>query len=124
MIPHNTCRKLSNSTRPIQYLIILITLLIVTSCTPIVNVHGKILVNDDIQNIKVGVSKRENVIKLLGAPSTEGVLSNDVWFYFSETTETKAFFKPEIVKRNIYAVVFEKNNFSVKSLQEVIEQQY
>lgn len=110
MIPHNTCRKLSNSTRPIQYLIILITLLIVSSCTPIVNVHGKMSVNDDIQNIKVGVTKRENVIKLLGTPSTEGVLSNDVWFYFSETTETKAFFKPEVVKRNIYAVVFEKNN--------------
>ena len=110
MIPHNTCRKLSNSTRPIQYLIILITLLIVSSCTPIVNVHGKMSVNEDIQNIKVGVSKREDVIKLFGTPSTEGVLTNDVWFYFSETTETKAFFKPEIVKRNIYAVVFEKNN--------------
>ena len=58
-------------------------------------------INEDIQSIKVGVSKRDDVIKLLGTPSTEGVLTNDVWFYFSEKTETTAFLKPKIVKRNI-----------------------
>ena len=110
MIPYNICRKLLNLTRPFHYLIILITFLIITSCTPIVNVHGKMSINEDIQNIKVGVSKREDVIKLLGTPSTEGVLSNNVWFYFSEKTETTAFLKPKIVKRNIYALVFQENN--------------
>jgi len=110
MIQSNTCRTLSVSMRLFRYLTILITFLIASSCTPIVNVHGKMSISDDIQNIKVGFSKREDVIKLLGTPSTEGVLSNEVWYYFSETTQTRAFFKPKIVKRNIYALVFEKNN--------------
>tara|TARA_Y100000590_G_scaffold295208_1_gene332785 strand:+ start:7622 stop:7933 length:312 start_codon:yes stop_codon:yes gene_type:complete len=50
------------------------------------------------------------VINLLGTPSITSVYGDKVWYYLTQTTETKAFFKPVVIERKIYAIIFNNKN--------------
>ena len=77
-----------------------------SACTPVINVHGQTPDTKDLELIEIGQSSRRDVEQRLGTPSTVGVFSDNVWYYYTETTETVAFFEPEVIERKIIAIVF------------------
>ncbi len=55
-------------------------------------------------------SSAEQVLVLLGTPSTTSTVGGDAWYYVSqETKRMVAFMDPKIVDRHIYAVYFDKS---------------
>ena len=69
---------------------------VLSACTPFVNVHGQVPNPDDLELIEIGRSTRQDVEQRLGTASTSSVFSDNVWYYYSETTEQVAFLAPEV----------------------------
>jgi len=52
----------------------------------------------------------EQVLTLLGTPSTTSTIGGEAWYYISQqTTRRVQFMSPSIVDRHVYAVYFDKN---------------
>lgn len=61
-----------------------------------------------LADVKTG-SSAEQVLVLLGTPSTTSTVGGDAWYYFSQKTEHAFAFMPsKIVDQRIYAVYFDK----------------
>lgn len=89
---------------------ILVVLSALSACSPTINVHGQQPDPDALADIQPGTSTQQDVEQALGTPSTAGVFRKNVWYYMSERTESVAFFHPELLERQIVAVVFDGNN--------------
>lgn len=82
-----------------------------SACTSIAEtqVHGHLMTEDDLAQIPVG-SSREQVLVVLGTPSTTSTIGGDVFYYIQSTTRRPvAFMKPKTVDQRVVAVVFDRN---------------
>lgn len=71
-------------------------------------VRGQVVPESSLDQIPVGSSK-EQVMVVLGTPSTTATVSGEVFYYISQTEKrTMRFMKPEIEDRRIVAVYFDK----------------
>jgi outer membrane protein assembly factor BamE (lipoprotein component of BamABCDE complex) len=78
------------------------------ACGGTIAKHGHIFNEEDLQQVKPGMSKDE-VALALGTPDTTSTAGNDVYYYISTTTKRQmAFMKPEIVDRRVVAIYFNK----------------
>jgi len=72
-------------------------------------VHGYQPDPRSLQQIRVG-SSAEQVLVLLGTPSTTSTVGGNAWYYISQqTTRMVAFMDQKIVDRHIFAVYFDKS---------------
>ncbi len=80
------------------------------ACAPQVNNHGYVLSQSDLEQIPTG-SSREQVLVVLGTPSTTATLKNDVFYYISSQTQRRAtFMKPVVTDQKVLAVYFDNQN--------------
>ncbi|HEY9080819.1 outer membrane protein assembly factor BamE [Magnetovibrio sp.] len=93
----------------------LIVLGATTACSPRVDTRGNAIHMDDIAAVEPGVFTQDHVLSKLGSPSSTANFGNDVWYYISERTETLAFLAPEVIDRQIVAIVFDEHGV-VKSV--------
>jgi outer membrane protein assembly factor BamE (lipoprotein component of BamABCDE complex) len=71
-------------------------------------VHGYQPDQKSLEQVRVG-SSAEQVLTLLGSPSTTSTVGGDAWYYVSQQTErTVQFLQPHVVDQHIYAVYFDK----------------
>ncbi len=95
----------------------LVAALLAAGCSPRVDIRGNLPDAEDIAAIKIGETKRDDVIKLLGNPSTSGTFEKETWYYIGQRTETHAFFKPSVVDQKVLLVRFDKEG-AVEELQQ------
>ena len=70
--------------------------------------HGYVADDRLLEQVKVG-SSAEQVLVVLGTPSTTSTVGGSVWYYISQrSTQTLAFQQPSIVDRRIFSVYFDK----------------
>lgn len=62
----------------------------------------------EYKNVKIGISNKQEVLELMGAPSLTSNLEPDqeVWIYFAENVKKFLFFKPQILNRQIMVIHF------------------
>lgn len=94
---------------------VLIVLGLSTACAPRVNMYGNAVHPEDVAAIEPGVYTRDRVLNALGSPSSSDPFNDSAWYYISERTETTAFFAPEVVERQVVAIVFDEHGV-VKSV--------
>ena len=84
----------------IFYLIFVI--LIATSCSikPVDNFHGVSSLEKKQMKLSINKSNKNDIIRILGAPSTRSIFKNDVWIYI-ESHKTKS----SILKLGKYVVL-------------------
>jgi outer membrane protein assembly factor BamE (lipoprotein component of BamABCDE complex) len=71
--------------------------------------HGYVADERLLEQVKVG-SSAEQVLVVLGTPSTTSTIGGSAWYYISQrATQTLAFQQPNIVERRIFSVYFDKN---------------
>jgi len=101
-----------------------IALLVTLSGCAVVNIRGHEVDPAQLEKIEVGTTNKEKVAELLGTPSTVGTFDNKTWIYMSETTETRAFFNPTVLKSNVTRIEFDCNGLvaSLDSLTEADKQ--
>jgi outer membrane protein assembly factor BamE (lipoprotein component of BamABCDE complex) len=105
--------------KPRFFKISLTLALILTGCATIDN-RGHIVEPEQLEQIEVGVSTKEQVSELLGSPSSVSTFGNKTWYYMSETTQTRAFLNPTVLKSNITRIEFDDQG-KVTSLNSITE---
>ena len=70
--------------------------------------RGYVLPDGALEQIPLGASQ-EQVLVVLGTPSTVATVSGEVFYYISQKTEQTAFLPQKETDRRIVAVYFDKN---------------
>jgi outer membrane protein assembly factor BamE (lipoprotein component of BamABCDE complex) len=88
----------------------LAALVMMIACAPVITQRGYLPDPDAEATIKAGQDTKTSVQERLGYASTTATFGNDSWYYISATEKQVAFFKPVVLKREITAVYFDKEN--------------
>jgi outer membrane protein assembly factor BamE (lipoprotein component of BamABCDE complex) len=81
-----------------------------TACAADITKHGHIFTDEDLAQVKAGMS-RDQVILALGTPDTKSTVGQEAFYYISTTTKrSAAFLSPSVVDRRVVAVYFDKKD--------------
>lgn len=81
-----------------------------SACAADITKHGHVFTDEDLVQVKEGMS-RDQVVLALGTPDTKSTVDQNAFYYISTTTKrSAAFLNPEIVDRRVVAVYFDQNN--------------
>ncbi len=94
-------------------------LTVLSGCATI-DIRGHEVEPEQLEKIKIGVTTKEQVSKLLGTPSSVSTFGNKTWYYMFEETERRAFLSPSVLKSNITRIEFNEEN-QVQSIDSVTE---
>ncbi len=74
-----------------------------------VNYRGYVVDPKTMDQVRNGASA-EQVLVVMGTPSTTSTIGGDAWYYISQKTERMmAFQQPKVTEQRIFAVYFDKN---------------
>ncbi|OYW59771.1 MAG: cell envelope protein SmpA [Novosphingobium sp. 16-62-11] len=81
-----------------------------TSLSGVVRTYqrGYVMSEGALDQVPVG-SSQEQVLLVLGTPSTVATVNGDVFYYISQTQQKVAFLKPEITEQKVLAIYFGKD---------------
>ncbi|GAO97879.1 outer membrane protein assembly factor BamE [Caedimonas varicaedens] len=85
----------------------LMALLVVSGCTARIDHRGKLPDPEQIAKIKPGVQDKEEVLRLIGSPSTIAVFDENTWVYNYKVTESVSFFTPQETAQKLYLIRFD-----------------
>jgi len=97
----------------IKQLYIILIILVLTSCTlkPIDNYHGVSFLEKKQKKLLINNSNKNDIINILGAPSTESIFDTDVWIYI-ENRKTKSSLlklgKNKVLSNNVLVLEIDK----------------
>ena len=92
-----------------KYLFIALVLLS-ASCSPIVENRGYVFDEKLLDQIKVNETISNDVMDILGSPSTTSAIDASTWYYIYSKAETVAFYHPTVTDRRVLAVSFDDDN--------------
>ena len=92
---------------------ILISFIIIINCSgnKVSNYHGSKLLDTKYKKLQVNVTNKNDIIKIIGPPSSISDFNKNKWFYFERLKTNQSLFKLGTQK-------FEKNNIIVVELNE------
>jgi len=93
----------------VQAALLSAALLLLPACQGSVAVRGNMPDLDELAAVTPGSDSREDVLNLLGTPSTLSTFKQNKWYYIGQKVEQYAFFKPEVIDRQILVVSFDDN---------------
>jgi outer membrane protein assembly factor BamE (lipoprotein component of BamABCDE complex) len=92
--------------RFLRVFVILGTSAILPACSTTVEQRGNLPPADEIAQIHPGKTTKDQVVKILGTPSSVGVFSDKNWYYISSRTSQYSFFDPKVLDQQVYEVDF------------------
>ncbi len=70
--------------------------------------HGYVIERGETElEAMVGLDTKESVLARYGEPSMRAVLTDDVWYYLSSTSNQRAFYQAETMDREVVAFSFD-----------------
>jgi len=75
-------------------------------CASIVDQRGFAATPGSVEKLELETQSREDVIRLIGTPSSVATFNPNVWYYIAQRQETFAFFKPQIVEQKVLQLSF------------------
>ncbi len=86
------------------------------ACSPTNSFQGFQVVDQAPSDVKVGTDTRETVLARLGTPTATSTFDKNTWYYISQVSNKTGFYRPRILKRDIVAIVFDKDSQQVTAL--------
>lgn len=80
-----------------------------SGCASRLDTRGNLLDPEKVSEIQPGELTREEVMEILGSPSSITAFGSDTWYYIAQRTETFAFFAPKVTERQVLVVKFAKD---------------
>lgn len=77
------------------------------ACVASVDNRGNLPEPEKIAQIQPGSTTRDQVVKILGTPSSTGVFNDKSWYYISRKIKRVAFFDPDVLDQQVYVVNFD-----------------
>ena len=109
-----------------KFLICSLLIISLNNCAGRVSNHGVLKIEKQINTIIERKLEKAEVEALLGPPSTVSAFEFNKWYYINSTMRHFAFFKPEIIKHQVYELIFnsenqviEINSYNEKDLNEI-----
>jgi len=90
-----------------KFLIVLLLSLTASACTIERQPRGFVLDKGIAQGVLTGLDNKTSVQYTMGTPSMVGTFDANVWYYISEITRRRSFFRPSATERSILAVHFD-----------------
>jgi outer membrane protein assembly factor BamE (lipoprotein component of BamABCDE complex) len=78
---------------------------LLAGCAAEINARGNIPPEDKTAQLQPGMT-RDQVLQLLGSPSTIATFTDHAWYYIGQRTEDYAFYKPKVIERQVIVVTF------------------
>ena len=82
--------------------------LLLASCAPIVDTRGHAREDVDLGQIIVGQSKSEDVMALLGSPTSISNFGDTTWYYVTQKQERVGVFAPNVSEQQVTAITFDR----------------
>jgi outer membrane protein assembly factor BamE (lipoprotein component of BamABCDE complex) len=83
--------------------------LAIAGCSPNIELRGDLPTREQIAQIHPGKTTKDQVVKILGSPSSVSVFDANAWYYISKRTSQSAFFLPNTTDQQVYIVDFTKD---------------
>lgn len=83
--------------------------LALSACATSVAQRGNVPDPEKLEQVKPGNTKDE-VVQLIGSPSTIGTFTDKRWYYISRKTEKVAFFNPTTIDQQVIEVAFDEQD--------------
>jgi outer membrane protein assembly factor BamE (lipoprotein component of BamABCDE complex) len=83
---------------------------LVASCATSVEQRGNLPTQDRIAEVHPGSTTKDEVIKILGSPSSVSIFNDKSWYYISRRTEQFSFFDPNVIDQQVYVVNFDNQD--------------
>ena len=80
--------------------------LAVAGCETIVDTRGFAATPGSLEKLEIGTQSREDVVRLIGSPSTVATFNPNVWYYIAQKQEYYAFFRPTMLEQNVIQLSF------------------
>ncbi len=78
------------------------------ACEPRVDQRGHVATPGSVEKLQPGQQTRNDVLTLLGSPSTTATFDDETWYYISQRVETTAFLAPDTKEQTVMALKFDK----------------
>jgi outer membrane protein assembly factor BamE (lipoprotein component of BamABCDE complex) len=78
-------------------------------CSPDIEQRGDLPTKNQIAQIHPGKTTKDQVIAILGSPSSVGVFDPNAWYYISKRTSQSGIFLPNTLDQQVYIVDFNKD---------------
>ena len=92
----------------------MLIIFLVNNCSGRISNHGVLNIEKNITSIVNDKLEKAEIEALLGPPSTISAFEFNKWYYINNTIKHMAFYKPEIIKLNVYEIIFNKENQAIK----------
>lgn len=92
--------------RALRFGLAALVLLGLTACAATYRNSGFVPTESELSGLQVGVDDRTAVEETVGLPATQGVVSEDVWYYVGSRWESYAYRERREVERQIVAISF------------------
>jgi len=76
------------------------------ACSTVTRKHGFVPLPEDLEQMSVGVTTRDEVLNLVGPPTTGGTVDSQTYYYVESERSRFGPFEPEVVDRNVVAISF------------------
>ena len=87
---------------------------LLASCSVEMENHGKKLETNLLDKIVPGSTEKEQVLTILGPPSTENDFGNKAWVYIASNNKQTAFWGNKLVSRSVVKIMFNDENIVTK----------
>jgi outer membrane protein assembly factor BamE (lipoprotein component of BamABCDE complex) len=81
--------------------------LLLAGCVVSEDQRGNLPDPDKLAEVHPGTTTKEQVVKILGSPSSESTFDDDTWYYISRKTKQVAFLSPEVLDQQVYVIDFD-----------------
>ncbi len=79
-------------------------------CSTIERNRGYVPDASELAQIAIGTDSRQTVQDSLGSPSAIGTFDDSAWYYIRSRHERVAFFREEVIDREVVAIYFDDEN--------------
>jgi len=77
------------------------------ACNPITDNLGNRTIKENVEQIRVGSTNKNEVVRLLGSPSNVAAFDPDTWYYISARQVQYAFLKPRTTDQHVLVIRFD-----------------
>lgn len=101
-------RRETDRSLPLRAALLLVPCLALAACVSTRAQHGYVPERGETAlEAEVGIDTKESVLARYGEPSVRPPLFDDVWYYVSSATNSRAFYETETTRREVTAFAFD-----------------
>jgi outer membrane protein assembly factor BamE (lipoprotein component of BamABCDE complex) len=99
--------KISLSLRCARLAAVVTLALAAAACNPLTENLGNRTLKENVEQIQVGRTSKNEVVRLLGSPSNVAAFDPNTWYYISARQVQYAFLRPRTVDQNVLVIRFD-----------------